>query len=316
MGESATNLLTTALLCGAGATAVTILWRAGCFRRDALDKRINPGPGFGWIELLGVFVVLMLSIVVANNAADSLGIPQPPPPATQPDAPPQPATRAATASQPADSGSYDRALRIFFTQSLHSIITAAFVITIAYVRALPSPLGIRRLGLSVIDGRFLANLGIGVIACLLVVPSVFAIMQIITFISAMLGHPPPPIAHNMLHDLRNADAQNARLMLLAAAIIVAPIFEEIVFRGVLHSVIRNTLGDRRRWITIFLTAGVFTLVHLSAIPWKPALIAIFVLGIAFSWLYERTGSLLPSMLVHIAFNAANCVIVMMFGPVK
>jgi membrane protease YdiL (CAAX protease family) len=40
------------------------------------------------------------------------------------------------------------------------------------------------------------------------------------------------------------------------------------------------------------------------VPWQ-GLIPLFVLGITFGYLYERTGSLLPPILAHAIFNAAN-----------
>jgi len=33
--------------------------------------------------------------------------------------------------------------------------------------------------------------------------------------------------------------------------------------------------------------------------------SLFVLAVVLGWLYERTGSLLPSVLVHMGFNAIN-----------
>lgn len=259
--------------------------------------------------------MLFVAGIFAHNLVHWLGLPNPPPPPAAHEAAP-PAKRPTTAPANTVTRTRAHALHILITQSFPLGIASLFVIALAYVRALPSRAGIRALGLSFTDGRLLTNLRTGVIASVLVVPSVFAIIQLITVIATMIGHPPPLIAHRLLHDLRGSDSTLTRAIILSSAIACAPIFEEITFRGMVHTVMRNTLGERRRWLVVFLTATVFTLVHIGPGFWRPALLAIFTLGVAFSWLYERTGSLLPSMLVHVAFNAANCAIVLMIDPAK
>ena len=55
----------------------------------------------------------------------------------------------------------------------------------------------------------------------------------------------------------------------------------------------------RRWLAIVLTSGAFGVVHLQQVQAVPALVA---LSILIGFLYERSGSLLPAIGVHVAFN--------------
>ena len=51
-------------------------------------------------------------------------------------------------------------------------------------------------------------------------------------------------------------------------------------------------------------AAVFALVHAEVVSWH-ALPGLFVLGVVLGWVFERTGSLLPCVLIHAGFNALN-----------
>lgn len=87
--------------------------------------------------------------------------------------------------------------------------------------------------------------------------------------------------------------------------ILAPLFEESVFRG-LGFALLEPLGIR---ITIFLTATAFTLAHgvIVDIP------VIFATGLGLGYIRAMTGSIYPSAAVHIAFNAFGIVVAALVG---
>ncbi len=88
---------------------------------------------------------------------------------------------------------------------------------------------------------------------------------------------------------------------IAALIIaagVAPLAEEVFFRGFLQAGLENRFGA---WVAIILTAGLFALVHVLPGVLPP----IFVLGLIFSILRFETDSLWPSIVLHAAFNALS-----------
>jgi len=84
-----------------------------------------------------------------------------------------------------------------------------------------------------------------------------------------------------------------------AAIVVAPVAEELFFRAFLYRALRNRL---RVWSAAAINAAVFSSVHLQYIaePKIFVIIAVFALGACL--LYEITGSVFAPIAMHAAFN--------------
>lgn len=82
-------------------------------------------------------------------------------------------------------------------------------------------------------------------------------------------------------------------------VLVAPISEEIFFRGFMFGGLRTRLS---LWPAAAISATVFASLHLSGgnITIVPPLL---VLGLLFAWLYEYTGSLGPPIALHMVNNA-------------
>ena len=81
-------------------------------------------------------------------------------------------------------------------------------------------------------------------------------------------------------------------------VIVAPICEELVFRGLMLSALK---GKAPKWAGIIAVATVFGLIHSFPIGFIYAT----SLGLLLGWLFYYTGSLLPCIIVHMFFNLAN-----------
>jgi membrane protease YdiL (CAAX protease family) len=81
-----------------------------------------------------------------------------------------------------------------------------------------------------------------------------------------------------------------------AVILVGPMLEEVLFRG---AIFRPMLKVHPPSMVLVVTAALFALAHFSAQSWLP----IAVMGVALGFLRQQSGSLVPSMLAHVAFNA-------------
>ncbi len=92
-----------------------------------------------------------------------------------------------------------------------------------------------------------------------------------------------------------------RLYLDFFAVVLAPVAEEFIFRGVLYPVVKQ-LGYPR--LALFGVSALFALIHLDAAIALP----LFLLALGLTWLYERTDSLLAPIAAHSLFNAANLVL--------
>ncbi|MCE5315109.1 MAG: CPBP family intramembrane glutamic endopeptidase [Armatimonadota bacterium] len=81
------------------------------------------------------------------------------------------------------------------------------------------------------------------------------------------------------------------LLVLALGMVIAPLVEEVFFRGVLYSALR---GGMRVWGAAVVSAIVFAVGH----PLPDFFLPIFVLGVVFALAREKTGSVVPSMIAH------------------
>ncbi len=88
--------------------------------------------------------------------------------------------------------------------------------------------------------------------------------------------------------------------LLIGAAVGAPIAEELLFRGLLFGVLRDT--RLRLAGTLMMTAALWAALHMQYSLY--GLAAIFLIGLYLGWLRERTGSLIPPMVCHALYNGA------------
>ena len=128
---------------------------------------------------------------------------------------------------------------------------------------------------------------------------------------ALLGGPALAVALNLVAYLlaaRNLDtkvkdwlADGRALPLVAIFIVVlAPVVEELVFRGFLQPLAMRTLGAVAG---IALVAALFALLHGPTYQWSwQHLVVMALAGAAFGWLRYRTGSTAAAALLHSSYN--------------
>ncbi len=104
--------------------------------------------------------------------------------------------------------------------------------------------------------------------------------------------------------LIQGDMQQLILPLISYTLL-APIFEELVFRGILFSTLRRRLGP---WTSTIISAAVFSLAHGYG---SVGSITIFLSGILWAWAYEKSGSVLPGIAAHALNNSLVCLTVLL-----
>lgn len=95
--------------------------------------------------------------------------------------------------------------------------------------------------------------------------------------------------------------------MILMAVLMAPVFEEIVFRGIIQKglINRGYSAKAAIWIAAFL----FGLVHAN--PWQ--FVGAVLLGAAIGYVYERTKSLFLAILLHMFNNALAAVLIYVGG---
>ena len=89
-----------------------------------------------------------------------------------------------------------------------------------------------------------------------------------------------------------------RILMIFFAIVIGPVFEEVLFRGMLQSMIRGYL--RRPWLAIVITSVIFA-THHPPMHWP----GIFILSAGMGYAYEKSGSLFRPIFIHVFFNAMS-----------
>ena len=96
--------------------------------------------------------------------------------------------------------------------------------------------------------------------------------------------------------------------LFFAAVVGAPIIEEIFFRGIFYPTIKQ-LGFKH--VALWVTAIIFALSHVN----KQTFLPLLVFALVLTWLYEETDNLLTSIIAHSTFNAANFLLLIFKDPI-
>jgi len=110
-----------------------------------------------------------------------------------------------------------------------------------------------------------------------------------------------PMKHELLEIMDQSPGPLLKILIAFGAVIVAPLFEEFLFRGHLQTLLARVL--RRPWLAVIITSILFSLVHHWSI-WLP----IFTLSICLGYMYERTGNLWVTVLMHAMFNGFSILI--------
>jgi len=196
------------------------------------------------------------------------------------------------------------------TVSLLQHAIQAAVVLYLLIRVALQPRGWREWGLVPRSpGR---EVKLGLLALLAAVPLVMGVTSLVVVAGEWLGLKAPATGHEMLKVMTDSPSPVALAMLLVSAVILAPLMEETIFRGLVQTVLKDYCRDAR-WTLVLVSALIFTVIHLSSSAWQ-VMPGLFVLGVMLGWLYERTGSLLPGLLLHVGFNAVNSAWALMSPP--
>ncbi|MBC8105282.1 MAG: CPBP family intramembrane metalloprotease [Anaerolineae bacterium] len=175
--------------------------------------------------------------------------------------------------------------------------------------------GIRKLGFTRRD--LPPGVVAGFVGAAIAIPLTFAMSIFVTNLWSILKLRPPQ-EHQLIRMLFDDPDQMVRWLVVVSAVIVAPLFEETIFRGHIQSLIAHTIRRYRgmahpfepiarfdapwiRWLAICVSAALFAVIHEAGWMMPP----LFVLAVCFGYVYERTGKLWAPILMHALFNATS-----------
>jgi len=147
---------------------------------------------------------------------------------------------------------------------------------------------------------YIRDIGIAILLTLLLVLAGNIIISITTSIAELSGNAAIEnlIRQEIQQQQRYLPGDSSDPVLLLAGfvlIILAPVSEEIFFRGVTYIALRDKFGKIRG---MFFSALLFAALHVSIFYFLP----LFLIGFGLAYLYDRTRSLIPCIVTHSLIN--------------
>ncbi|MFH0839049.1 MAG: CPBP family intramembrane glutamic endopeptidase [Candidatus Omnitrophota bacterium] len=151
---------------------------------------------------------------------------------------------------------------------------------------------LRALGITV--KNFLKAVLTGIVGYISFIPIlIFVFILVIIFVNLFHYKPQPQPIFEIFFEEKRTMVLTYLIVLIS---IIGPIAEEIFFRGFAYGALKKKWGALT---SALITSAVFASLHANIVGFFP----IMVLGLLLVYLYEKSGSLIPSITVHVIHNA-------------
>lgn len=191
-------------------------------------------------------------------------------------------------------GSSDRPVEVdthmLIVGAIFSLLLLSIILSFLLLRA-RNPLelfGLQGVSLS-------TNLKSGCVGLVAALPLIYFIHSLCLVLFGVDVEPQP-----LIQFLAQNPSLGDRLLLIGTALVIAPVTEELIFRGYIFGVLCRYVG---KWWALLISAMVFAAIHAHI----PSLAGLFALAITLTLVYEGTGSLWAAILMHSLFNAITVV---------
>ncbi|MCP4453666.1 MAG: CPBP family intramembrane metalloprotease [Planctomycetes bacterium] len=133
-----------------------------------------------------------------------------------------------------------------------------------------------------------------------IMPVVLVMIVAVQFLGEHVNGPDYDVGqHQELEVLASYPQMWLKLSVAVVAVLAAPLVEELLFRGLIQTLIRSYIG--RPWLSVILTSVLFATVHENYAHWP----ALFVLSLGMGYAYEKSGSLWQPLFMHAMFNGMS-----------
>lgn len=103
-------------------------------------------------------------------------------------------------------------------------------------------------------------------------------------------------SQSVIEIFKNTDSFKLKFIITISACIIAPITEEIWFRGYFYKILKKYNG---KIPAIIITSLFFSLIHYHL----PTFVPLFLLSVIIIWAYEKSQNLLVPIFIHASFNS-------------
>lgn len=153
---------------------------------------------------------------------------------------------------------------------------------------------------------FVKDILLGIVSYVSFFPIFIASLILVIFVVNITGFKPPP--QPVVELFVKVDNPKILMYLTIFVTIVGPIAEEIFFRGFAYNAIKKAFGVK---LSLAITAIAFAVLHTDLV----GLLPITCLGFLLGYVYEKRGSLIPSITIHMIHNTLTVFALFLFKEV-
>jgi membrane protease YdiL (CAAX protease family) len=205
--------------------------------------------------------------------------------------------------------------------SIGAVVTMAAMMFLAHVHFARRLKGFGLNIKTIVKDFFMA-----IVNLLTVWPLMMAAITMTLFVAKLIsGREYEMQQHQQLEMITEYPQLPLRIMIVFVAVVIAPLLEEMLFRGFIQTAIRSifvqssAFGVLRKesqgqqhaardkscaWPAIAASSVFFAIMHAESGHWP----ALFVLGVCLGYSYEKSGSLFRPIFIHLFFNASSVAI--------
>jgi membrane protease YdiL (CAAX protease family) len=193
---------------------------------------------------------------------------------------------------------WQKIFRDHIVMSIGALVIMAVMMFLAHVHF---PRGLKGFGLNI--RTILKDFFMAIVNLLATWPIMMATITMTLFFAKLIsGQDYEMQRHQQLEMITEYPELPLRIMIVFVAVIIAPLLEEMLFRGFVQTTIRSYFNIRNSaWPAIAATSVFFAIMHEDPGHWP----ALFVLGVCLGYSYEKSGSLFRPIFIHLFFNASS-----------
>jgi len=197
-----------------------------------------------------------------------------------------------------DLQDWQKLFRDHIVMSIGAIVTIAAMMFLAHIHFARRLKGFGLNIRTIVKDFFMA-----IVNLLVAWPIMMAAITITTFVAGLIwGTDYEMQQHQQLEMITQYTQLPVRIMIVFVAVVIAPLLEEMLFRGFVQTTIRSFFGVRNSaWPAIAASSVFFAIMHADPGHWP----ALFVLGVCLGYSYEKSGSLFRPIFIHLFFNASS-----------
>ena len=151
------------------------------------------------------------------------------------------------------------------------------------------------------DPKLLRALGLAVVAVVVLLPVLWTVQAASEKVLDLLHFKPQ--TEEAVKLVEEASSVSVKIYMGVFAVVLAPVAEEFIFRGMLFPFVKQLGWPRLAWFGV---SAFFALIHMDVATFLP----LFALALALTWLYVKTDNLLAPIAAHALFNAVNLIVLL------